>query len=80
MLRELDFASASEVVANLGNFDLSGGTHLVVFLRISLQVEEKLLQAREFRAQAWDTIFDAQRSSLCRSVVRSRFETTHQTW
>ena len=44
MLRELDFASASEVVANLGNFDLSGGTHLVVILLISLQVEEKLLQ------------------------------------
>ena len=28
----------------MGNFDVSGGNHLVVILRTSLQVEEKLFE------------------------------------
>ena len=44
MLRELDSAWASDVVANVGNFDFFGGTHPVVLLRKSVQVEEKLLE------------------------------------
>ena len=43
-LRDLDSALASEVVANLGHFNFFGGTHFVVLLWTSVQVEEKLLE------------------------------------
>ena len=43
MRRELDFAKAPEVVADVGNFDL------VVTLRTCLQVEEKLLEPPKVR-------------------------------
>ena len=49
MRRGLDFARASEVVANVGNLNLFGGTHLVVTLRTCLQVEEKFLEPPKLR-------------------------------
>ena len=52
----------------MGNFDLLGGTHLVVLLRTSLQVERNCSSrpAQRFRAQAWDTMCDAQHLDLCK--------------
>ena len=35
---------------------------------------DRAAQAQGFRAQAWDTIFDALRLNLCRSAVRSRLK------
>ena len=60
----------------MGNLDVFGGIHLVVLLRTSLQVERNCSSrpAQRFRAQAWDTICDAQRLDLCRSAVRSRLK------
>ena len=58
MRRGLDFARASEVVANVGNLNLFGGTHLVVTLRTCLQVEEKLLEPPKLRGsepKLWTT-------------------------
>ena len=73
MLRELDFAKGCR---QRGKLRLSGGTHLVVILRSSLQLREvaRAVRAQGFRAQAWDTILGAQRLNLCRSAVRSRLK------
>ena len=55
--------NASEVAANVENFDPFGGTHLVDFFAGGREFA-RAAQIQGFRAQTWDTIFDATRLTL----------------
>ena len=76
MLREMDSAFASEVVANGKLRRLwwkPSGCHFVELSAGGREVA-RAAQAQGLRTQAWDTTFAAKRLNLCRSAVRSRLK------